>query len=714
MAADSQAVRRLARDLQQLERQRNSQFTVRPSSSSMLEWHFVLHGLPDDTAYRDGCYHGKLLFPPRYPLAPPSLTMVTPSGRLAVNQRLCLSMTDFHPESWNPAWTVESILVGLISFMVDDSESNSVGAVEASAKARRKFAQASVAFNRADPEFRELFPELLDGWPVAAATTAAAPAAPSAPAAPAAPAPPAALAARCAAAGLLAVACVTIGSDGSAIGVDSALGEAAGGEANAKAALGLDVASPHTMPQEDASEDASESAAAAACSVPALGNALPGSPQKEVDTAVTSETSSNRIECWICRDTEGSEPLIQPCACRGSMSGVHASCVEAWISHHRTNATGDGVPECSVCKQPYSGSERRPGPVGFAGHVCDGILRQVLRSAVLVVMLVAYWTAAQPHLMYVWAKVILFSIVGVYYFHKALVLSVSLPCGSLPPRNCCHHFFTKDIRHLAVLVTEMAATVFITLVWVIYDKLQYIYIFPVVAVGLIPSLALPLRMQGRPCSRRALEVGALIILTPFIIIVRIGEVIRSNPRRLFDPLDGLSHSFVPLVAIPLGWFCTSTTPLLVVLAVHTFILILGLVERRAVRKLQWKEGRIWWIFMQLTFLASYVANLLHKSEEGIQKDLSPKLVAGATVLWFCLASGLSVSVNWRLCLLQYRAWQHRNGSFTLSPTASETLASARGPGPEALGAAEPEAGQPPRDSAASASAGRAEAGHEDV
>ena len=31
---------------------------------------------------------------------PPSLMLVTPSGRFQPNTKLCLSMTDFHPESW--------------------------------------------------------------------------------------------------------------------------------------------------------------------------------------------------------------------------------------------------------------------------------------------------------------------------------------------------------------------------------------------------------------------------------------------------------------------------------------------------------------------------------------------------------------------------------------------------------------------------------------
>lgn len=53
-----------------------------------------------------GFYHGKLIFPPDFPFKPPSIFMLTPSGRFQTNTRLCLSISDFHPDTWNPAWTV--------------------------------------------------------------------------------------------------------------------------------------------------------------------------------------------------------------------------------------------------------------------------------------------------------------------------------------------------------------------------------------------------------------------------------------------------------------------------------------------------------------------------------------------------------------------------------------------------------------------------------
>jgi hypothetical protein len=62
----------------------------------------------------------KLKFPADYPFKPPSIYMCTPSGRFATGQRLCLSMSDFHPETWNPGWSVATVATGLLSFMCED------------------------------------------------------------------------------------------------------------------------------------------------------------------------------------------------------------------------------------------------------------------------------------------------------------------------------------------------------------------------------------------------------------------------------------------------------------------------------------------------------------------------------------------------------------------------------------------------------------------
>ena len=84
---------------------------------------------------------GKLLFPPDYPWKPPRIMMVTDSGRFETYRRICLSISDFHPESWCPVWPIESIIVGLISFMV--SNQNTVGSLSTSINHRTKIAKES-------------------------------------------------------------------------------------------------------------------------------------------------------------------------------------------------------------------------------------------------------------------------------------------------------------------------------------------------------------------------------------------------------------------------------------------------------------------------------------------------------------------------------------------------------------------------------------------
>ena len=92
--------------------------SAQPSESNILEWHYLIHG-PPSSPYHNGLYHGKLVFPRDYPYRPPAIYMITPNGRFKTNTKLCLSMSDFHPETWNPLWSVSSILQGLLSFMIE-------------------------------------------------------------------------------------------------------------------------------------------------------------------------------------------------------------------------------------------------------------------------------------------------------------------------------------------------------------------------------------------------------------------------------------------------------------------------------------------------------------------------------------------------------------------------------------------------------------------
>ena len=67
--------------------------------------------------------------------------MVSETGRFKVNERICLSISDYHPETWNPVWPVRSIIIGLISFFVTDM--TTVGSIRDISKEK----QAEIAQN---------------------------------------------------------------------------------------------------------------------------------------------------------------------------------------------------------------------------------------------------------------------------------------------------------------------------------------------------------------------------------------------------------------------------------------------------------------------------------------------------------------------------------------------------------------------------------------
>lgn len=131
-----------------------------PSEANILEWHYVLTG-PPDTPYAGGEYHGTLVFPADYPFKPPAIRMITPSGRFLTNQRLCLSISDYHPKSWNPAWSVSTILTGLLSFMVSDE--HTAGSTTSTTADKRIYAQKSHEWNaKRNDKYKEHFPHLIN------------------------------------------------------------------------------------------------------------------------------------------------------------------------------------------------------------------------------------------------------------------------------------------------------------------------------------------------------------------------------------------------------------------------------------------------------------------------------------------------------------------------------------------------------------------------
>jgi len=87
----------------------------------------MLFGL-DDLAYRGGYYLGEIICPENYPASAPKINVLTHNGRLVVsNEGICMSISHHHQESWNPAWKVNQIVVGLLSMWL--GRENTYGAI---------------------------------------------------------------------------------------------------------------------------------------------------------------------------------------------------------------------------------------------------------------------------------------------------------------------------------------------------------------------------------------------------------------------------------------------------------------------------------------------------------------------------------------------------------------------------------------------------------
>ncbi|BFZ54849.1 Ubiquitin-conjugating enzyme E2 6 [Savitreella phatthalungensis] len=156
--ATKAAIKRLTKEYQQIQRDPPEFAIAKPSERNILEWHYVITG-PPDSPYAGGQYYGTLHFPADYPFKPPAIKMCTPSGRFQCNTRLCLSISDFHPKSWNPSWQVSTILTGLLSFMT--SEEITTGGLSTSVSARQIYAKSSRANNLTNSTFCREFPDLV-------------------------------------------------------------------------------------------------------------------------------------------------------------------------------------------------------------------------------------------------------------------------------------------------------------------------------------------------------------------------------------------------------------------------------------------------------------------------------------------------------------------------------------------------------------------------
>jgi len=136
----SPSVKRLMQEAKEL-REATEQYHAQPLDDNLYEWHFTIRGAPD-TDFADGVYHGRIMLPPDYPMKPPSIVLLTPTGRFEINKKICLSISGHHPESWQPSWSIRTALMAIIGFLPSPGK-GAIGALDYPSEERKKLAKRS-------------------------------------------------------------------------------------------------------------------------------------------------------------------------------------------------------------------------------------------------------------------------------------------------------------------------------------------------------------------------------------------------------------------------------------------------------------------------------------------------------------------------------------------------------------------------------------------
>ena len=141
MSTSNASVKRILRELRELATTSNPDIAAVACEDELFEWIFAIRGAWG-SEFEGGVYIGRIHMPAEYPFKPPGFTMLTPSGRFEINTKICLSISSYHPESWQPSWSVESALVALIAFMQTEG-GGAIGSMDCPKEDRRAMAAES-------------------------------------------------------------------------------------------------------------------------------------------------------------------------------------------------------------------------------------------------------------------------------------------------------------------------------------------------------------------------------------------------------------------------------------------------------------------------------------------------------------------------------------------------------------------------------------------
>ncbi|BFG15212.1 hypothetical protein CerSpe_014920 [Prunus speciosa] len=143
----NRALKRIREEYREIESNPSDDFMCGQLERKKFQWQFAVRGA-SGTEFEGGIYHGRVLFPKKYPSKPPSIIPLTENGRFKTHTKICLRRLD----KWQPSCRVRDVLVDFIHSMPTYPD-DEVCSLKCSKEERRALAIKSRAAATEDSPF---------------------------------------------------------------------------------------------------------------------------------------------------------------------------------------------------------------------------------------------------------------------------------------------------------------------------------------------------------------------------------------------------------------------------------------------------------------------------------------------------------------------------------------------------------------------------------
>lgn len=114
---------RIIKEIEEIKKNSDKNFKISVSEDNIMDW-YILYSNLDDPRFKDGEYILHIKLHEGYPFKAPEFKWLTPNGRFEIAIKICYNISTYHEAEWNPLWRMRTIIVGIMSMLLD---TNTVG-----------------------------------------------------------------------------------------------------------------------------------------------------------------------------------------------------------------------------------------------------------------------------------------------------------------------------------------------------------------------------------------------------------------------------------------------------------------------------------------------------------------------------------------------------------------------------------------------------------